>query len=516
MTGPTCPVCNVRDGEVEHGDEMLCPTCDRNHQLAMGDGYSGDGQDLYDPDQSNSLTDAAVPLDDAYFDIEARIAGQLADDRHPPTSQTDIPEVVDEYGLFNKGQLRHATFRAEVTDRVAIATGPGGTLWHYRAGVWLDDGIAQIKQVSRMLLGQKFRKNHVEGLLYDLSSDEQFISDEPPTQFINCRNGLLAWELGDLLGHTALVPSTYQLAVDWNPDAVCPTVDAWLAQVIPDDCLDLVWEIIGTAVYADQPFHRAVLLLGTGRNGKGTLLRLIEKLIGAQHVSAITLQQLGEDRFAKALLFGKVANIAGDLDARSLQRTDVFKMATGGDLISAEHKYGQPFQFRNRATFLFSANEAPGTADQTDGFFARWIVVPFNRMRLEPGDEDPTLEARMHLELEGVLVKAVDGLCRAMARGGYDIPASVAEAQLDYRENADPVRRFIAETYTVTGDHDDRVSRHDLYGDYKAWCETNTHRPKPTNRFWSHLASVDPRLNYTTVQGSRLVSGLVKMSSDLL
>jgi putative DNA primase/helicase len=77
-----------------------------------------------------------------------------------------------------------------------------------------------------------------------------------------------------------------------------------------------------------MPYHRAVLLFGHGRNGKGTFLRLIEKLIGPRFVSAVTLQSLGEGRFASADLFGKIANISGDLDARYIKRADVFKMAT--------------------------------------------------------------------------------------------------------------------------------------------------------------------------------------------
>ena len=63
-------------------------------------------------------------------------------------------------------------------------------------------------------------------------------------------------------------------------------------------------------------------------------------------------------------------------------------MATGGDTLTAERKFGHPFVFRNRATMIFSANELPGSADLSDGFFSRWVIVPFTRLMLAPGAEE--------------------------------------------------------------------------------------------------------------------------------
>ncbi len=145
-----------------------------------------------------------------------------------------------------------------------------------------------------------------------------------------------------------MVPSTWQLRAHWNPAATCPTVDAWISEVAPDDAVELMWQVVGAAIYADLPVHRAIMLFGPGRDGKGTLLRLIKALVGAEHCSAVPLQTLGDNRFAAAELYGKAVNLAGDLDARALLRTDMFKTLTGGDTVHAERRYGQPFTFVNR------------------------------------------------------------------------------------------------------------------------------------------------------------------------
>lgn len=424
------------------------------------------------------------------------------------------PSTSDRF--FDKSGLRHADLRDAVLAAGPIRAGLGDTLWHYQDGVWLPRGDKEARRRSRDLLGQRWRRSHVDGLVADLLADEPYITDEQPTQWINCPNGLLDWRTGELLEHSPEIPTTYQLSVPWNPAAACPTVDRWLEDVVPHDALELVWEIIGTSIYPDQAFHRAVLLLGPGRNGKGTLLRLITALIGKAHVSAVTLQSLGENRFASAELFGKVANIAGDLDSRSIGSTDVFKMATGGDLITGERKHGQPFSFRSRATMLFSANEAPASPDHSEGFFSRWVVVPMDRLRLGPGDEDPTIERQMMHELDGMLVRAVDALLSAMDRGRYSTPASVARATGGYREDSDPVRRFIEDCLDVTGDPNDAETRAAVYGRYKEWCEVNGHRHMGANRFWGRLRSgIEPGIDpdAKVINGQRYAGGLQLVTS---
>jgi len=422
----------------------------------------------------------------------------------------DDIEVLDASMYFDQRDgLLHASLRADVMKEGPICAGLGGSLWRYEHGVWLPDGADEVRRRVSRLLGQKWRRSHGEGLVADLAAKHPHIDDDQPTQYINCANGLLHWETLVLHPHSPEVPSTYQLAVNWNPAAVCPTVDAWLAQCTPDDAIDLVWEIFGTAVFPDQPFHRAVLLLGPGRNGKGTLLRLLMKLIGKKHVAAVPLQALAENRFMAAELFGRVANISGDLDARAIKRTDLFKMATGGDLLTAERKNGHPFTFHNRATMLFSANEAPGSSDYTDGFFARWVVIPFTKLHLAPGTEDTTIEARLHAELEGVLVRAVDGLRRCMAQGRYSQPESVTEATAGFRENSDPLRRFIEDCITITDNYNDTTARADMYARYQSWCEHNGHKPFGANRFWGRLTAIDQRIDVARVSaGRRLVGGV--------
>lgn len=425
-------------------------------------------------------------------------------DGAPPHDDGNAPDdrPVGPARFFAGTRLLYRTTMIAVAELGPIVTGPGRSLWRYHAGVYLDDGADEIRRRVQRLLGERCKRDHVETMVDAFRPKLPFITDRPgPPEYINCRNGLLEWRTEELHPHTCEVPTTYQLSVPWQPDASCPTVDDWLALVAPPDAIELLWEIIGVAVYADQPWHKAVLLLGTGRNGKGTLLRLIRALIGDAHVAAVGLQDLAESRWAAADLFGKVANIAGDLDARAVTRTDVFKRATGGDLLMGEHKYGQLFRFTNRATMLFAANEPPGSADHSHGYLSRFVVIPFDRMALQPGDEDPAVEAALLEELPGVLVQAVAGLCRALARGQWAEPPSVIEATARYARAIDPIATFLADCLDVTGDHNDDVDRSTLYARYGDWCRAAGYKPLGANRFWRELAAHDDRLVVTLSDG---------------
>lgn len=419
----------------------------------------------------------------------------VADDEHDVDAEDDVAPNPDLIG--SKVGLRAVAAMEAVLAVGPIRPGTDHGLWRYRRGVYLPDGNEAARRRLKKLLRQRYRGPHRATVIELLELEPTFITHLQPERYINCANGLLDWRTGELLEHSPEVATTYQLAVPWRPWATCPTVDAWLTEVVDASVVPLIWEVIGTAVYARLAFHRAVMLYGEGRNGKGTLLRLIKALVGEAHVSAVTLQALGDDRFAAASLYGKVVNLAGDLAADVVMHTDTFKMLTGEDIVSAQRKYGHRFDFTNQALMIFSANRIPRAVDHTDGYHSRWVVVPFDRVRLAPDEEDKTLEPRMHAELAGVLVRAVEGLRRAMAQGCYTLPSIVAEAGAAYRRDSDPIRRFIGEALEVTGSYDDHVAKAAIYDAYRRWSARpmSMHDPYLERLFWPRMREADGRID---------------------
>ena len=155
------------------------------------------------------------------------------------------------------------------------------------------------------------------------------------------------WPTRDLQPHTSAVFTTVQLPILYDPDAPCPAFDKYLSTTFEPDDLPLIEEILGWCLVPDRRFEQAVMLTGEGENGKSVFLDLVGYLLGETNVSNVALQDLEENRFRAAELYGKLANVFADLDARGLQSSSMFKTLTTGDFVTAERKHAQPFRFRS-------------------------------------------------------------------------------------------------------------------------------------------------------------------------
>jgi len=394
------------------------------HDYAAGDPRRPEVEDPEDVFTPVPLPPALVPAPGRYVDPQVGLlAATLADDI-----------------------AQHVTYAVDARDR--------GRFYVYGEGRWDRGGADVLTEAVTVLLHNRFRNSHLINVLKVLGHRPgvRKIDGSPWPRWINVTNGLLDWRTGDLHPHTPDVLSTVQLPVRWDPAAECPAFERFLGEVLPADCLEpteggpgFIWELLGYCLYSGNPHHVAVLLYGNGRNGKGALLRVIQRLAGARNTSSVPLHDLSENRFRAATLYGRLLNIAGDLDARWLANTATFKAITGGDTVQAEHKYGAAFDFTPWALPLYSTNKAFGSADSSEGYLARWIVVPFPNSFL--GREDRHLDARLQRreELEGVLRRAAEALPALMDRGRLPEPGSVRTAKHRFVTSGDSLRSWLDE-----------------------------------------------------------------------
>lgn len=194
---------------------------------------------------------------------------------------------------------------------------------------------------------------------------------------LNLKNGILTLRTFEFQWHSADRLSLVQLPVKYDAAATCPAILKFLSEVpYPEDLL-IVQEYVGYCLWKDYPNAKVLLLVGDGENGKSTLIALVESLLGRKNISSRGLQELEMNRFAKADLYGKLANLYADLPDTALGSTGTFKMLTGGDPITAEHKFTASFNFTNYSKLIFSANKVPEAFEDTTGFFRRWAIVTF-------------------------------------------------------------------------------------------------------------------------------------------
>jgi phage/plasmid-associated DNA primase len=141
---------------------------------------------------------------------------------------------------------------------------------------------------------------------------------------------------------------------------------------------------------------------------------------------------------------------------------------------------------------LYLANRLPGTTDQTGGFWRRWVVIEFNR-RFTDDEKDTTL-ARKILATERPAVTAwlLEGARRALKQDRYTIPTSSTKAIARWRRCADQVAEYIAESWEPRPANDTAYTAWPkadwVYQCYRAWAQSNGHRPVSSVKFGERMA----------------------------
>ena len=370
-------------------------------------------------------------------------------------------------------------------------------LWVYRAGVYLPCGETTLRADVQGLLGQERREPRIEEALRYVEVATWLEEEDPPDcQYINLRNGRLDWATGTLEPHTPSCFTTVQLPVEYDPTARCPTFDAYLATTFDADVPPLIEEILGWCLVPDTRFETAVMLTGEGRNGKSVFLDLVSALLGDTNVSNVALQDLEENRFRVAELYGKLANTFADLDTRALLSSSMFKLLTTGDRLTAERKFAQPFMFRSYAKLLFSANKIPSSRDRTYAFYRRWVIIPFTRTFDGMGSNpqpDTGLRGKLQGELPGIFNRALRGLERLAINERFTEPKSVVEAKQAYMRSNDNVRVFVEECVVVetTG----TIAKKAFYEVYENWCNSYGDRAVSQKALKEALQPIVPNLD---------------------
>jgi putative DNA primase/helicase len=325
-------------------------------------------------------------------------------------------------------------------------------------------------------------------------------SEPPPSEMLACRNGLLHLPGKRLLSST---PAFFGLnAVDFDYDEHAPEPSKWLAflgQLWPRDpeSIECLQEIFGYLLTQDTAHQKAFLLVGPKRSGKGTIGRVLEKLLGTDNVTGPTLAGLGTN-FGLAPLIGKPLAIISD--ARLSGRADLAVIAerllsiTGEDALTIDRKFRDAWTGTLPTRFLILTNELPRIADASGALVSRFIVLTL--VNTFYGREDLDLTKRLLTELPGILNWSIAGLERLQRRGRFQQPKSARGAIQELEDLGSPISAFIRERCTVGPGKS--VLAQTLYSAWTAWCEAQGRDHSGTvQTFGRDLRAVVPWLNVT-------------------
>lgn len=345
-----------------------------------------------------------------------------------------------------------------------------------------------------------------------------WIDDSGDSGLIAVENGLLNPSTRTLNPHTPRYFNRCALPIWYEPDCHGKSREwlSFLHSVWGDDAesVRLLQQWFGYLVAGGTDQQKILLLVGPPRSGKGTVAGVLTQLLGAVNVAGPSLGDFST-QFGLAQLLGKRAAIVGD--ARFAGRADqMAQVATrllsisGGDTLTVDRKYGQPWIGVLQARLVVCTNEVPRLPDQSGALASRFSVLRMQRSFL--GCEDRGLANRLQKELPEILAWALDGLDDLQAAGRFMEPAASASTTADLAELGSPVQSFVADECEI-----DPGAKTPCEALYRAWCvwgETQGRdRPGTLAMFGRDLRAAFPAINTEqqragVLRGKRAYTGI--------
>jgi len=302
---------------------------------------------------------------------------------------------------------------------------------------------------------------------------------------IPVENGVVVREnINELYPQSPVWGFTYSLPVKFDPNADTTEIRAFICSLVDDaNDRDILFQIPAHALLQNEDYTQSYLFVGDGANGKSTLINLYTGLMGEHNTTSISLQELVEDKYKTAELHGKLMNLYADLPSTSSKSIGIFKVLTGGDNITVERKYQDPFTFKNKAIFVFSANLLPKVEDATIAFWRRWAPIEFSKtFKVDVNFKKRLLTPENY---SGFLKIVLEYMDKIDERRDIYRPVGQNKIEMMWKKRSNSAYYFFEES--MIKDPEGFIVKSDVYRNYIQFCEENdlttTSKQKLTEEF---------------------------------
>lgn len=314
-------------------------------------------------------------------------------------------------------------------------------------------------------------------------------------------NGVLHLDTMQLKPHDKGILSTIKIDCNYIPPLTMPdTSMAWEqakenAPVFSKYLIDLtngdkkvisfLLEFIAVAIsnIFGYRFKSALFLVGESDTGKSQLLTLIQKLVGNNNCSQITLDGI-EKPHGEVAVYGKRFAYDPDMGYASVDELEKFKVLTGGDTMLFDPKFKTPFNAKYLGLLAFGCNRLPQFGgDKGKAVYRR--IIPYECTNVIPENmQNKHLVNDMYKEREEIVKLLIPHLLRTVENNyKFDIPDCCIALREQYKTDNDPIRQFVTECCQWrVGEYKKPTAsdytRRQIYQTYAYWYSENYSRYK--------------------------------------
>lgn len=339
-----------------------------------------------------------------------------------------------------------------------------------------------------------------------------FFYNEKYENFLPLKNGIFNVEEKEL--QKSQQDFSYYLDISYvSKDArKTPNFDKFIASSFPDEALEkrkLLAQILGYCISDYTKAKAGFFLIGKSNSGKSVIIDFIRRILPEEAVTAIPLYRLG-NRFNLARLAEAKVNICTEIDEKSFAATDIFKMLTSNELVTAEHKGGKPFEFRLRCKSLNAGNFLPDLkgSEGLDAMVNRMVILLFPKS-ISKESQDTMLADKLWSERDGIFSEAIDALVDLVKNNfTFSEPQDSNKMKQDLHAQEKALDYFLSERCKFAPGAKEHLVT--LYESYIEYCHDNLIEMRYTKATFSQFLSQLPGIKRAKfrISGSKPLSGV--------
>ena len=429
----------------------------------------------------------------------------------PFTDEIDITDIVLSLSAFFDKSWLNETKRIgkkgmnemEVCDAVLaqhklMYNEKAGFFEYTKNGIWEEKDDTVIMSYITNVYGRLSTGSKITTGLKQLKSRQEIYSEIPLKIFntlplVTFQNGTLHIDLkfGTVIlkPHSETDYTTVKLPYRYDPNATCKKWRKFINDVTNGNEKDqkVLQEFTGYIFLPDCRFQKALMLIGTGSNGKSVFTNILSKMLGGSngYVSYVEPSKLSKD-FRLMPFKDSLLNISSDSDADLRGAEAEFKKIVAGENLEDAYKFKKPFSFPTRSKMVMNCNYFPTINDTSEGFMRRFLIVDFPMHFVAANKVVPNtnkrplninLEQELLEELPGIFNWAIEGLQRLLAQGYFTESDQQEERINKFIRESNPLMSFAESNEEIFFEEKDtvkegkKVSKRKVSQAYRHWAE---------------------------------------------
>ncbi len=384
-------------------------------------------------------------------------------------------KIVDDGEQIRRNRLRNLLINNYVSnvelfyEEHPFFTDDSGIFWFWKGNKYVqtnDTDIMNLLDDELGFMGQtvnsKLKSHYMESFR---RVGRKHIPKDAPTKWIQFNK--IAFSIESKNRYTVKPNYFFTNPIPWEIGKSEETliIDKLFVDWVGEENKQTLYELIAYCCYTDYPIQLLFCLVGSGRNGKGCFLKILDKFLGGDdNVTSTSLDLISgnnKSRFESFRLYKKLVALMGETNFGLLTNTSLLKQLTGGDKIGFEKKGKDPFTSYNYAKIIIASNSLPTTQDTSDGFFRRWLIIDFNNEFPEGKDITKDIPDIEYNNLAKKVLKIIPGL---IGCGKFTNQGDISERRLKYIISSNPFPLFVDKCCEKDGDS--YISYNELYTAY--------------------------------------------------